>query len=107
MPYIITTSYFPSDKADEANEAFFEMYKKYPPDENLSEIIFIGANKRTEKGIEAQGVVKVKKGKIEETLDLIERQLTLFKDIVGFESKTEIWRTAEESLAILGMEPPV
>jgi hypothetical protein len=106
MPYVITTSYYPSDKIDEAAKASFEMFKKYPPDESLGEIVLIGANTRTKKGIRAIGIVKVKKGKFEEIIERIELQLSMFRNIAGFESKTEIWNSYEEAIGVLGIEPP-
>ena len=36
MPYIITTSIYPTDKAPQVAEKYLEAIKKYPPDENLS-----------------------------------------------------------------------
>jgi hypothetical protein len=95
MPYIITTSYYPTDKIDEITKTFFEMFKKYPHDESLGEVVLLGTNIRTKKGVKAQGIVKVKKGKFEEITELIEKQLAMFRNVVGFESKTEIWQSLE------------
>ena len=36
MPYIITTSLYPSDKVQEVGKRYLEALSKYPPNENLA-----------------------------------------------------------------------
>ena len=37
MPYIITTSWYPTHKTQEVAKKYLEMLEKYPPDESLGE----------------------------------------------------------------------
>ncbi len=52
MPYLITTSLYPSDKAPEVAKMYLEAIRKYPPDENLATQVVPAAVKATHQGIQ-------------------------------------------------------
>jgi hypothetical protein len=47
MPYLVTTSTYPSDIATQAAERYFEALQKYPVDENLVKELVPAAVKST------------------------------------------------------------
>ncbi len=106
MPYIVTTSIYPADKANEVAEIYLEAIKKYPPDENLGTTIIPAAVKSTEKGIRVMGVVEVKEGKLEEALSRSSKLMQPFLSIVGYSYTTDINLTIIEGLELLGISPP-
>ena len=104
--YIIYSVVYPSHKAKEVAEKYIEMVAKYPTDENLTTEIIPAAVKRTEKGIKVITVAEVKPGKIEEALLYGENGMAMFNDIQGYEYSLDVYLTAEEALATLGMSMP-
>ena len=106
MPYIITTSLYPSDKAPEVAERYLEAIKKYPPDENLSTAVVPAAVKATHQGIRVIGIDEVKEGKLEEAYNRAVNMLVMFQSIVGFEYTMEINFKVEEALSLIGMSLP-
>ena len=104
--YTIITSSYPSDKAKEVAEKYMEVLGKYPPNTSLTTEIIPAAVKRTEKGIKVITVAEVKPGKIEEALLYGENGMAMFNDIQGYEYSLDVYLTAEEALATLGMSMP-
>ena len=106
MPYIITTSLYPSHKGPEVAERYLEAIAKYPPDENLATQVVPAAVKSTHEGIKVLGISEVKEGKLEEALARAVNLMVMFQNIEGFEYTTEIHYKVEEALALIGMSPP-
>jgi hypothetical protein len=106
MPYLIATSVYPSDKATEVAEKYLEAIQKYPPDENLGTPVVPVAAKTTKQGLKVMGITEVKAGKLEEVLDRARNMMTMFNDIVGFESTLDVYMTLAEGLGSLGMSMP-
>jgi hypothetical protein len=73
MPYIITTSMYPSDKGEEVAKRYLEAMAKYPPDASLGTQIVPAAVKTTLQGIKVIGITEVKKGKYEDALTRTEK----------------------------------
>ena len=106
MPYLITTSLYPSEKAPEVAKKYFEVLKKYPPDENLGNQLVPSAVKATHQGIQGIGITEVKEGKLEEALTRVVNMMAMLISIPGFEYKTEIHLTVVEALETIGMKLP-
>ena len=103
MPYIITTSIYPSDKASEVAERYLEALQKYPPDENLATQLVPAAVKSTHEGIKVVGILEVKPGKFEEAYTRTVNMMVMFHGIVGFEYTMEMYFKVEEALSLIGM----
>ena len=106
MPYIITTSLYPSHKGPEVAERYLEAIAKYPPDENLATEVVPAAVKAGHTGIRVIGIAEVKEGKLEEALTRASNMMVMFQSIEGFEYSTEIHYKVEEALALIGMSLP-
>ena len=68
MPYIFTTSLYPSDKAPEVAKRYLEAIAKYPPDADLGTQLVPAAVTTTLQGIKVVGIIEVKKGKLEDAM---------------------------------------
>ncbi|MBC8458405.1 MAG: hypothetical protein H8D67_10465, partial [Deltaproteobacteria bacterium] len=103
MPYIIATSVYPTDKVKEVVEKYFEALQKFPLDENLETEVVPVASKTTKKGVKTMSIGEVKEGKLEKALARAGSTVALFYDIVGFECTIDVYSTAEEGFAALGV----
>ena len=106
MPYIITTSWYSTDKAPEVAKRYFDMLEKYPGDESLGKTIVPAAVTTTKQGVKVINVSEIKEGKLEEALTYSGNQMAMFHDIVGFEYATRVYSLVTEALAWLGMSLP-
>ncbi len=106
MPYIITTSIYPTEKAPEVAEKYLEAMKKYPPDENLAVEVVPAAVKSTHEGVKVLGIAEVKEGKLEDALKQIVNRMVMFMSIPGYRYSTAIYYKVEEALALIGMSLP-
>jgi hypothetical protein len=106
MPYLFVTTSFPSDKSDEVAKKYFEVIKKYPPDDSLGTQVVPAAFTRTLQGIEAIVVIEAKKGKLEDLLIREGNALAMFRTIQGYEAQVETYMTLEEALGSIGMSLP-
>jgi hypothetical protein len=106
MPYLVTTSTYPSDIATKAAERYFEALQKYPVDENLVKELVPAAVKSTNQGLRVTGIWEVKEGKLEGALKRLTNFMVMFQTIPGFEYSIEINWKVEEALGLLGMELP-
>ena len=103
MPYIFTTSMYPSDKAPEVAKKYLEAITKYPPDGSLGTQIVPAAVKSTLQGIKTIGIIEVKKGKLEDAITMTENMMAMFFSIQGFEYTIDNYATVEEALKVIGM----
>ena len=106
MPYIITTSLYPSDKTSEVAERYLEALAKYPPDENLATEVVPAAIKATHEGIRVMIIAEVKEGKLEEAFARRSNMMVMFQSIPGFEYSTNIHYKVDEAMALVGMSLP-
>jgi len=106
MPYIITTSLYPSHKASEVAEKYLEAIQKYPPDVNLANDVVPAAVKATGQGIKIMGISEVKEGKLEESYARTVNMMVMFQSIAGFEYSMDIYYTVTEALTLIGMSLP-
>jgi hypothetical protein len=107
MPYIITTSLYPSDKAPEVATRYLEVIAKYPLDASLGTQIVPAAVITTLQGIKVIGITEVKKGKVEDAETIIANRIAnmmaMFFSIQGFEYTIERYATLEEAMKTIGM----
>jgi hypothetical protein len=103
MPYIFTTSMYPSDKAPEVAKRYLEAITKYPPDASLGTQIVPAAVITTLQGIKVIGIIEVKKGKLEDAMIRVAEMMAMFFNIEGFEYKMERYATVEEAMKTIGL----
>jgi hypothetical protein len=106
MPYLITTSLYPSEKAPEVGARYLEALAKYPPDESLSTQVVPAAVTTTHQGIKVTGISDVKEGKLEEALRRAGDFMVMFHNIAGFEYTVEVNSKVEEAMSAIGMDMP-
>lgn len=107
MPYIISFTKWPSDKASEVIKIAIEVAQKYPPDDSLGEPVVPNAVKGSLEGLRTLSVTEVKEGKLEEALTRAMEILAMYgTQIEGFEYSIEVWATLAEAYASIGKTPP-
>jgi hypothetical protein len=106
MPYLVTTSVYPSHITSEVAQRYLQAMEKYPPDENLATPLVPAAVKATHQGITTIGILEVKKGKLEEAYNRAVNFMVMFHNIEGFDYNIEVWLKVEEALSAIGMGPP-
>lgn len=105
MVLVVTTSWFPIDKANEVAKKYIDVFKKYPPDESLGTTL-TSAVKVTKEGIKAIGIAEVVKGKVEDFLAHVFKSQQEYAVIEGFNYEVETYMDFVEAFAVLGMKPP-
>ena len=106
MPYLFTTSSYPSDLRDEVVEAYFKMLKEMPYDKSLGKEIIQAAVTTNPKGIKSLSIMNVKEGKLTEAILWTHRRMTYFQLIKGFEYKIRVWTTIVEALESINRKLP-
>jgi len=106
MPYIVETLWYPTDKAMEAVEKYFEVLKKFPLDESLADEVVPGAVTTGRQGVEAMTILDVKEGKLEATLERSRNAMSMFMGIPGIEYSVRVHLKVEEALATVGKSLP-
>lgn len=105
MPYVVIKTWFPSNKANEVAKKYIEERKKYPFDRSLGKEV-VSAVSSDENGIISMGIIDVKEGKLEETLTRDSNIGVMYFNIEGYKRKQEVWSTAAEAFAFIGMKAP-
>ena len=106
MVYIVTIAKYPSHLGATVGKRYLEMLQKFPPDPSLGEGIVPAAVKRTEYGLQTISLTEVAKGKLDEALERAHNQLAMFNDLEDVEMSLEVYMTASEALATVGMKLP-
>ena len=106
MPYLIETIWYPSDKVMEVVEKYFEVIKKFPPDESLGNEVVPGAITAGPQGVEAMTILDVKQGKLEAAIERSRNAMAMYNSIVGVEYSIQLQSTVEEALASVGSSLP-
>ena len=106
MPYLVTTSLYPSERAQEVGAKYLEALEKYPVDESLSTQVVPAAVTTTHQGIKVIGISDVKEGKLEDALRRAGDFMVMFQNIAGFEYKVRVYSKVEEAMASIGMDMP-
>ncbi len=105
MPYIITTSTYPSHKQNEVIKKYREIMPKYPPDESLGEVIAQPIT-ATKNGVKVMAIFEPKEGKFEEAYRRTGAQLYEYIDIEGYESEIRVWMTFPEAAELARIPLP-
>ena len=105
MVLIVTTSWFPIDKANEVAKKYIDVFKKYPADESLGTTLS-AAVKVTKEGIKTIGIAEVVKGKVEDFLAQTIKSQQEYAGIEGLKYEVEIYMDLAEAFAVVGMKPP-
>ena len=106
MPYIFTTSYYPTDLRDDTVEAYFKMLKEMPFDRSLGKETIQVAVTTNPKGVKSLSIANVKEDKLTEAILWTYRRMTYFQLIKGFEYKVRVWTNIVESLETIGRSLP-
>ena len=107
MPYVIVTSKFPLNKANEAAKIYVKSLQEFRKAQRaLTKELVPNAIKATDDGIEAIGVHDVKEGKLEEFLLLQQNYMVKFHDIEGYKYSIEVRFKVTEALEMIGMKMP-
>jgi len=106
MPYLVTTSLYPSEKAPEVGARYLEALAKYPPDESLTTQVVPAAVTTTQQGIKVIGISDVIEGKLEEALRRAGDFMVMFQSIAGFEYTIQVYSKVEEAMSAIGMDMP-
>ena len=106
MPYLFTTSLYPTDLRDEVVKAYFKMLKEMPFDRSLGKETVQVAVTTTPKGVETLSIMNVKEGKLTEAILWTYKRMTNFQDIKGYEYTIRVWTTIVEALDSIGESLP-
>ncbi len=108
MPHIVMFMKYPTHIVREVVQKALESVQKnlFPDDESIQETLVLSAWKSTEDGLRALSVTRVKEGKLEEALKMVNKEMVYFSEIEGFETSVEVWGTYQEAFEALGMELP-
>jgi hypothetical protein len=106
MPYIVTTTLYPSDKVDEVVKVFLDSLKKYPPDDTIGTRVVPSAVTRNLQGIKSIAITEVKKGRLEDAVIRTANILSMYNTVQGYEGSFEVYLTIEEALGTIGMSLP-
>ena len=106
MPYIVENMWYPTAKVDEVVERYFELLKKFPPDESLAKEVVPGAITVGQQGVEAMTILDVKEGKLEEALERCRNAMAMYIGIEGLEYSIQLYSTVQEALESVGKEAP-
>ncbi len=104
MPIIVGIATYPSHKQAEFIKKFVSIQGKY--DMSPLEEKSMGAAKTVENGIRVMNLWEVKKGKLEEALEIVSKIYYEFINIEGLESTIDVWYTGNEAFAIAGIKVP-
>ena len=106
MPYIFTTSSYPTDLRDEVVEAYFKMLKEMPFDKSLGKETIQVAVTTNSRGVESLSIMNVKEGKLTEAYLWTFKRMSYFQLIKGFEFKIRVWTTIVEALETINRKLP-
>ena len=106
MPYLFTTSSYPTDLRDEVVEAYFKMLKEMPFDKSLGKETIQVAVTTNPRGVESLSIMNVKEGKLTEAYLWTFKRMSYFQLIKGFEFKIRVWTTIVEALETINRKLP-
>ena len=106
MPYLFTTSSYPTDLRDEVVKAYFKMLKEMPFDKSLGKETIQVAVTTNPKGVKSLSIANIKEGKLTEAILWTYKRMTYFQEIKGFEYKLRVWTNIVEALESIGESLP-
>ena len=106
MPYLFTTSSYPTDLRDKVVKAYFTMLKEMPFDRSLGKETIQVAVTTNPKGVKSLSIMNVKEGKLTDAILWTYKRMTFFQEIKGFEYKIRVWTSIVEALESIGESLP-
>jgi len=103
---LITTITYPPAVADQIGKKYLEIMDKYPDDASIGQSLVPAAVRSTLEGSKVVSIYNVNDGKLKEAIELATNRVFEFREIVGFQSCTEIAYDASEALGLLGLDAP-
>jgi len=103
---VLTTTYFPVNKSAEVGKKYLKVLKKFPIDKSLEKLILPTAVRTTKKGIKAISIVEVKDGKFKAYMKRFYQDILEYFEIEGYKVDFEVFMSAAESLALIGLGMP-
>lgn len=104
MPYLITTSLYPSEIAPKVGTRYLEALAKYPPDDDIGTEIVPAAVKSSLQGIRVLSISEIKEGKLDAAYTRATNMMVMFQNIPGFVYTVEVHLKVEEAMAAIGMD---
>ena len=104
MPYLITTSLYPNEKAPEVGARYLEALVLYPPDEDIGAEIVPAAVKSSHQGIKVLSISEIKEGKLDAAYTRATNMMVMFQNIPGFVYTVEVHLKVEEAMSAIGMD---
>lgn len=107
MVLVMTTSYFPANKAAEAGKNYLEGLKKIPRDKSLAKTILPVGARVTQDGVKAISIAEVKEGKFIEYMENVHKRLLFYSgQMEEYRVEVEVFMSGAEALSLVGLEPP-
>ena len=109
IPYIITSCWYPTHKADEAADKYLEVLKKFPPSNFPGKLVIPVAVTTTKNGIRNIRIIETKTDDgqaLSDAMRMVGEMMAEFRNIEGFEYKTRVWSNVGEAMRNLKKESP-
>jgi hypothetical protein len=106
MPYLVTTSIYPSEKVNEVAAKYLEVLEKFPHDDSLGTTFLPASAISTHQGIKGLGISEILDGKLDVAFNRDASMMAMFNDISGFEYTIEVYMKVDEAMAAIGMTMP-
>ena len=108
MVIVLTTVWFPHDKASKAGKLFIEVMKKFPRDRTLAKVVLDNAVAATKEGYKVISAADIKDGKLKEYLARLNQSLIFIaENLEGYKFEVEVLSSITEAMDVLGLESPV
>ena len=106
MVIVMSTSYFPADKSEEAGKKYIEVSKKFPPDRSISKPILRVGVRVTTNGMKVITLFEVKEGKFNEFMNRSYQQILMFSEIEGYRAEHEVFMSGTDAMPLVGLKMP-
>lgn len=106
MVIVVSTSYFPADKAAEVGKTYLEVDKQFPVDKTISKLLVRAAVRITPEGMKTMIISEVKEGKVREFLERVYKQILIYSKIKGYRANIEVFMSGVEALPLIGLKMP-
>ena len=96
----------PLGKIEDSAQIFLDNMKKYPPDKSIYRFLVpIGAS-TTRDGVYIITVLKVKRGRYEDALSIVNQLMLGFSKLEGFSYEIKTLMDGPEAMELLGLKMP-
>ncbi|MFW9897423.1 MAG: hypothetical protein ACFFD7_16585 [Candidatus Thorarchaeota archaeon] len=105
MPIILVTAWYPYKRRMEVGKKAIESVSKFPPDESITRSLGT-AVMRDKHGIKIIQMNEVMPGKLQEALEMANRNIDFYMEIDDFNFRIDIAATAAEAMESINMKLP-